>query len=626
MKRREVASSLKTAAVGAVSLLVLLAAPVAGQEMSDPHEVLGKYFAACGGLERMRAERTQHIEGRLSVGGMQGSIRIWTEKPDRRRVEADIGPLRYAEGDNGETGWVLDTNGKVQTITKLDDIALKRRDVDRRVAELEYADPTSDIFSVTLQGTEEVEGAPCYVVSVANSINTDREIYCISTDRFRLLKRVALRGEESADTYYADYREVDGLLVAFYTREIEHQTGQPQETAVIKYESNPDIDATLFDPPEQRGKDYEFTEGQAAENVPFRFVDDHLYIPVVVNGVERLWVLDTGASVSVVDRAFADALGLKAEGDIKGVGAGSTVDVSFAIIPPFEIKGIRFGAQTVAVIDLSGIVRRLGLDVVGILGFDFLSRFVTRIDYARELLSFYDPDLFEYKGTGRDVDVHLKEGVFEVPAVLDGVHAGTWLFDIGAGGVSLDGRYALREGYGDKPGVVKTARGAGSEYQIKVVRADSLRLAGFTVYRPTISFGHGGTDTVFTADKLGGLGNSLFRHFVVYVDYARERVVLEKGEKFSYAWPEDRSGLTVGWTAGHDGVEVIYVSQGTPAEAAGFQKGDIIRSVGGKAVEPLDGVLAVRGLLRGPAGTAYETVIERAGGTTTLGLTLADLY
>lgn len=608
-----------------VGLVSIPAAPVTGQDLSDPYAILRQYFAASGGLERLKAERTQHIEGTISVGGMKGVIRIWTEKPGKSRVEAEFGPLRYAEGDNGEIKWILDTNGKVQKTTKLDEEALKRRDVDRRMADLGYADPESGVFSVTLQGTETVDSVACYVISVANSINTDRCTYYISTDGFRLVKKVTLRGEKSADTYYGDYREVAGMLVPFYTREIEHRTGQPQEIVVTSYRSNPAIDAGLFEPPEQKGKDYEFTSGQAAENIPFRFVDDHLYIPVTLNGAERLWILDTGASVSVVDRAFADALGLKTEGDMKGVGAGSTVDVGFATLPPFEIKGIKFGAQTVAVIDLDGVIRRMGLDIVGILGFDFLSRFVTKIDYARELLSFYDPELFDYKGSGRDLDVHVKDGVFEVQAALDSVHAGTWLFDIGAGMVSLDGRYALREGYAGKPGLVKTARGAGSEYQIKVVRADRLQLAGFTVHRPLINFGHGGTDTVFAGNKLGGLGNSLFRHFVVYVDYAGERVILEKGERFNQAWPEDKSGLSVGWTAGRDGVEVVYVSPGTPAAAAGFEKGDVIKSVGGVPVEPLNGVLEIRDLLRAPAGTVYEIVTERVGRNMTLRLALADL-
>ena len=43
-------------------------------------------------------------------------------------------------------------------------------------------------------------------------------------------------------------------------------------------------------------------------------------------------------------------------------------------------------------------------------------------------------------------------------------------------------------------------------------------------------------------------------------------------------------------------------------------------------MEPSDGVLAVRELLKGPAGTVYEVVTERAGRAQTLTLTLAELY
>lgn len=83
------------------------------------------------------------------------------------------------------------------------------------------------------------------------------------------------------------------------------------------------------------------------------------------------------------------------------------------------------GEQTVVVLDFSSLIRRVDLDIVGILGFDFLSRFVTKIDYASKLVSFYDRDVFEYKGSGGDIDVHVKEDVFEVQTVLDGVRAGT---------------------------------------------------------------------------------------------------------------------------------------------------------------------------------------------------------
>jgi membrane-associated protease RseP (regulator of RpoE activity) len=604
----------------------VLAAVCLGQQMTDPYEILNKYFEASGGLDRLKAVQTEYLEGEFAIGGMKGPIKVWKAKPGRSRTAINLAVINVTEGDNGEVSWTLDTNGKLQKVTKPDETTVKRKDVERRMADYEYADPGSDVFKVTFEGTEKVDGTDCYVVKIANSINTDYHTYYISVDGFKLEKDIAMQGEKSGETFYGDYREVDGMLIAFYNKVIPYETGQAQEITWSSYQTNPDIDPSLFDPPEEAGKDYEFTAGAASEDIPFRFIGNHLFIPVVAGRQGRLWVLDTGAGMSVVDRAFADQLGLQMKGDMKGSGAGGTVDASFAVLPPYELKGIKFKEQTVAVIDMSELIRRLGIDIAGILGFDFLSRFVTKVDYANELVSFYDPETFTYTGEGRPLDLHLKESVFETHAVLDGAHSGTWLFDLGAGVTHLDGRYALREGYTDRDGVLRMGHGAGNEYQLKAVKADSMEFAGFTLYDPDISFAYGGTDTAFTADKIGVLGNTLFRNFVVYVDYANERVILEKGEKFNQPWPEDRSGLNIGWTVDRDGVEVLYVSPGTPAEQAGFQKGDVLTAIDGAPVVPIDGVITTRDLLAAEPGTTYEFTVKRGGGEKNLRLTLAKLY
>jgi hypothetical protein len=557
---------------------------------------------------------------------MEGTVKEWTEKPDRSRVEVELGPIRIMQGDDGEVSWVLDSNGKLQKTTKKDEATRKRAEVDRRIAEYEYADPSSDIFAVTLEGREEVDGVACYEVLLTNSINVDRVTYFIGVDDFRLVKSVSIRDDESADVYYGDYREAEGIWVAFQEKEIHHQTGQPQEVAWTQYKSNPVLEEGVFDPPEEGAEDYEFTSGAAALDIPFRFVGNHLFIPVTVDGKERLWILDSGAGITVVERAFADEIGLETEGDIKGRGAGGAVNASFCTLPPYSLEGIRFHEQTVAVIDMSDLVRRIGLDVAGILGYDFLSRFVTKVDYANERVSFYDPDSFRYTGNGNDLDVHISQGVFEVSATLDGDHEGMWLFDLGAGTTHLDGIYARREGYAEMDGVLGMGHGAGNEYMLKAVRCDSVRFAGYTVYEPIISFHYGGTGTVFTSDRIGVLGNSLFRHFVLYLDYANERLIIEKGEKFNQPWPRDGSGLQIAWNIAGDEIEVVYVSPGTPAEDAGFRKGDLLQEINGTGVEELNGVIAVREILKGDPGTRCEFVVERAGRERTFGFELADLY
>ena len=103
-------------------------------------------------------------------------------------------------------------------------------------------------------------------------------------------------------------------------------------------------------------------------------------------------------------------------------------------------------------------------------------------------------------------------------------------------------------------------------------------------------------------------------------------MILEKGERFNQPWPEDNSGLNIGWTTDHDGVEVLYVSPGTPAEEAGFAESDILVSIDGTAIEPINGVIATRELLTAGPGTVYEFVVRRGDSKKSLRLTLANLY
>ena len=593
--------------------------------LTDPYEILNKYFDAIGGIFVAVLGHRHPLEGTIAVAGLEGTIKFWTAKPGLSRAEVDLGVLKMTQGDNGEYSWVFDSNGKVQKTTNPDELAVQRRDIRIRLSDQEYADPNSEIFTVTFGGIDTANGNDCYAIKISTNINADVFTYYVNTETFLLEKTISQMGDKSQTTWWGDYREVDGLTVAFSIREIVHLTGQAQTTTLSSYISNPQIDPSVFDPPEEGAKDFHFVTGNSAENIPFRLIGNHLYIKVMVGCKERWWILDTGASMSVIHNGFADSLGLELHGDIKGRGAGGVVNVNLAILPPLSLPGIEFAEQNVAVIDMNDLIQVLGVDIAGILGFDFLSRFVTKVNYANELVSFYDPETFVYAGDGKSLDVHMVENVFMAQATLDGVHSGPWLFDLGAGTTSLDGAFALRQGYTEKKGVEGIGHGAANAFRTKVVKAGKIEFAGFTVDNPRISFSYGGTDTTHRADRIGILGNSLFRNFVLYVDYTRERVILEKGTQFNFQFPVNNSGLQLTRDT-ENNVVVLFASPGSPADKAGFLEGDILKSINGIEIEYLDGIVAVRELLTKDPGTEYTVVINRDEQDRELALTLANLY
>jgi len=605
-------------------LLLSAAAGVLAQEgLTDPHEILAAHYEAIGGLELLKAEETRYFEATLKLFGLEGQIKEWQQKPISQRQEVDLGVIKQTTGDNGEYAWMVDSNGKLQVMK--DEATLKKREVDKLLAGFEHLRRDSEHFVLTFDGVGDVNGTACYVVNLANTIDENTRTYYIGRDDFRMYKSITREADHESHAIFSDFRDVGGLTIAF-KQDIELlPIGQKQTAIIVKYESNPEIDEALFQPPGAGPKDYRFTSGTSAENIQFDYVADHLFIDVTIDCDTRIWLIDTGASVTVMDAEYAEELGLETAGTMKGYGAGTTVEATFTELPPFSVEGIEFDSQSVAVLAIKDLLKKAGLDVVGILGYDFLSRFVVKVDYANELLSFYDPALFEYAGGGTVVDRPLKDRFFVIPMTVDGMYSGDWTLDIGAGGTSFFFPFSEQHGFLEREGVEGLSGGAGGFRSSKVMKFSTLTIGGFTLEEPLISTPLQTGGALGSTEGTGNLGNSVLRHFLLYLDYERQQVILEEGADFGKDFPSDKSGLALS-VNDNDDIEVFYVSPGTPADRARFQQGDIVRSVNGIPVELIDGVIAMRELLKAEIGTEYRFEVEREGAEKYIKLKLRDLF
>jgi len=114
----------------------------------------------------------------------------------------------------------------------------------------------------------------------------------------------------------------------------------------------------------------------------------HILVRPVVNGIEDYWwVVDTGASKSVVDRAMATNYVKEESAGSMATGLGKEmVETSTGIISDFCLGGIRFGAFQVAIVDLHHINEEYSKysdkKIAGLLGSDFFFREKAVIDYG----------------------------------------------------------------------------------------------------------------------------------------------------------------------------------------------------------------------------------------------------
>ncbi len=614
--------------VFAVGCILAIAGPDAVAALSDPLEILQRSYDAIGGIDKMNAQKTAHMEATLELEGtgISGTIERWSEGPVKNRTFVDLGILTQTTGDDGHFRWTVDQNGKL--LVHKDETSVNERKVDSLTAEFALLDPDSKIFTLRYDGIDTAAGHDCYVVTITNTLNTDTTSRFIDTATFITHMVRTIRPQSVSYSYQSDYRDVDGVLLPFHNREESQPVGMVQVVDVKKIDVNVPVDDTLFMPPSGDVQDFTFTSGWKAENIPFRLIENHIYLPVTVGGKERLWVLDSGAGITVVEARFADELGLPSEGDMKGSGAGNVVNYSFTELPGLDMQGIHFEAQKAARFDLYSLFHnRIGLDVAGILGYDFLSRFVTRIDYANELISFYMPDSFSYSGPGTIVDAPVtQEGSFHVPLVIDDSLTGPWHVDLGAGNMSFHFPYADLHHLLDRKGVDKVGYGAGGPVPDRRIPFHTVEFAGFVWHNPLIDVPLQKGEGAFSAtDLTGNIGNALLKNFVITLDYKRGQVIVEKGDNFDKPQPHDMSGLQLENTA-DDRKAVSFVADNTPASKAGVRKGDVILAVNGIDVALFDGLVALRKVFMGEAGTQLTLTLEREGKPMKADLTLRELY
>jgi len=113
-----------------------------------------------------------------------------------------------------------------------------------------------------------------------------------------------------------------------------------------------------------------------------------LFVQAAAGSAAGRFMIDTGAPVSCLDKAFADragVVGLSPEG-VRGPGGMQ----QGWIAPPtlLTLAGGPRASVAPSVLDLSPVARRMGAELSGLIGSDFLSGFTTTIDYRTARVRF----------------------------------------------------------------------------------------------------------------------------------------------------------------------------------------------------------------------------------------------
>jgi len=364
--------------------------------------------------------------------------------------------------------------------------------------------------------------------------------------------------------------------------------------------------------------------------IPFELVARHIVVKVKIDNSRPLsFVFDTGDKVAIVDAERAKELGLKLEGQLRVGGAGSGfLNGSFVREASWTIPGLDGFSQPVALaMPLGRMAARFGHDFDGIIGSDFIKQFVVEIDYAKRLLRLHDKEKFIYSGPGESIPIQL-DGLgypsldAEVTPVGGKPLQGRFVLDIGSGGgLGLHSPFVVEHKF--LTSGLKTIRaiglgGAGGQTVGQIGRVSELKIGKFSIANPTVLFSEDKAGAFANRNLAGNIGQRVASKFRLFLDYDRERIILEPAANFNE--PSDRAFSGIALTSedkDYTTFRIIDVLESSPASEVGLQRDDLILQVDDKPARELT-ITELSEMFERPV--AYKLTIRRGDKTLQLRL------
>jgi hypothetical protein len=296
------------------------------------------------------------------------------------------------------------------------------------------------------------------------------------------------------------------------------------------------------------------------------------------------FLLDTGSAGISLDTSTCLALGIPLTPSDKIVrGLGASKVISFAHDHSLHFPGLTIDSLDFHINDYQLISQVYGIQIDGIIGYSFLSRYIVQVDYDKEEIVVYTQGRFKYPRGG-----HLmKPNLTFIPVVTSPMRSGKretahrYYFDTGAGMCLLlstqfvkDSALLLRR----KVKVIPTeAQGLGGKMQMFITTMSEFRIGTYN-FRNVPTYLFDDVTNITSYPSLGGMiGNDLLRRFNLTLNYARKEIYILPNTHFRDQFDYSYTGLIIYLIDGR--IEVTDVIKGSPAEKAGFKKGDFVLAV-----------------------------------------------
>lgn len=403
--------------------------------------------------------------------------------------------------------------------------------------------------------------------------------------------------------------------------------------------------------------------------IPFKLINNLIFIPVNINGADLTFLLDTGVAETSIFSLENQEIKLINVEKVKfsGLGGERSID-GFRSEHNLGRIGKNYVNDSMTVFIITdqdfNVSSHVGIPVNGIIGYHFFKNHPVLIDYGSKKITVYkDENAFKKKVKNfGNIDISIEKNKPYVNADVEMTHerkSSKLLIDLGNSDAIWLFPKLIKDFVYNRPNIDDfLGRGFNGDVYGKRSRIHNFYLGGFKFEKPLtampdeFSIQH----VNLVENRKGSVGGEIMRRFTVGFDYAGQKLYLKKNRNFDDPFHFNMSGLDfqqdgLEWTkdlvnlptksAGNlsGGTEVFSsmrykftlkpifsiagVRKDSPGEKAGLQKDDRLISINGKKTADMT-LQKIMDLMKSEEGRTIEMLIERKNKPISIRFTLED--
>ena len=326
--------------------------------------------------------------------------------------------------------------------------------------------------------------------------------------------------------------------------------------------------------PTQGQEGFSFEKSTNKIVIPFEFINNLIFIPIKVNGVELNFLLDSGVKETILfsidekkEISFSNIEKIK----LRGLGSEESIEglkSSNNILEANEYKSTHHILYIV--LDQSfNLSSHVGIPVNGIIGYLFLKNNLVEINYEKKRITVYRDNFKNRKKIEKKyqkifvtvenfkpyVNSNIIIDAAEIPLKLlidIGNSDAIWLFENPSKLIKIP----------SKNFVDYLGKGFSGDIEGKRAFVSKFTLNKFEFYNPIIAFPDSTSirNVTFVPNRSGSLGSEILKRFSIVFDYANQKIFLKKNTNFYSPFSYNKSGIEVQ----HNGLQ--WVQEVVPME------------------------------------------------------------